>query len=273
MIIEGRRVYPMGIKERGGLIVDRGEVVVSPSPVSFLGGVDPQTGIITDGEAKGKSIAGKVFVFPEGRGSTVGSYVMYGLKRYGNAPLAVVNRRSEIIVTVGAIISGIPLLDRVDTSLFLDGDILSIRVDGSMELHDVDVKDAVTVILRSREKILILKRSDKVGSCRGRWAGVSGHVEDEDGSFSARGITEVKEETGMQANIVREGPVLDIRDTCGEKRRIWRIHPFLADVSSQDADRMRIDWEHTEYRWIRPEELDSYHTVPGLADVVKLLLT
>ena len=272
MIMRGRRVYPLK-SENNGTIVERGEVVVSPSPVSFLGGVDPHTGLITEGRAKGKNIKGKIFVFPEGRGSTVGSYVMYGLKRYGNAPLAIINRRSEIIVTVGAIISEIPLFDRIDTSLFVDGDSLSITDDGTVELHGVDMREAVTTIVRSGRRILILKRSDKVGSCRGRWAGVSGHVEPEDSSFSQRALTEVKEETGMDVRIVREGEVIDIRDTCGEKKRIWRIHPFLAEVSDEDAAKMRIDWEHTEYRWVEPEELKEYQTVPALGEVVKLLLS
>ncbi len=271
MILKGRRVYP--IEARGEMILDRGEVVVSRSPVSFLGGVDPHTGVLTDGDARGKDIGGKVFVFPEGRGSTVGSYVMYGLKRYRNAPAAIINRKSEVIVTAGAIISEIPLIDGIDTELFMDGDTVSIGANGSVELHGVDVREAVTTIVRNRGQILILKRSNRVGSCRGRWAGVSGHVEPDDSAYSRRALTEVEEETGMKARIVKEGPVLDIRDTCGEKSRVWRIHTFLADVSDSDREEMKIDWEHTEYRWVSPEELENYSTVPRLADVVRLLLS
>ncbi len=273
MILKGRRIVPVTVKDESAPIVERGEVVVSPSPVSFLGGVDPHTGTITDGEAKGKSVAGKVFVFPEGRGSTVGSYVMYGLRRYGNAPAAIINRRSEIIVTVGAIISETPLFDGMDTSLFMDGDTVSFRADGTVEIHGVDVVDAVTTIVRNGDRILLLKRSDKVGSCRGRWAGVSGHVEPEDKSLSDRAIIEINEETGMHPESIKEGPVLAIRDTCGEKMRVWRIHTFLADVRDEDVAQMGIDWEHTEYRWVRPEEIGNYDTVPRLADVVKLLLS
>jgi hypothetical protein len=64
-------------------------------------------------ELFGQSIAGKVLIFPGGKGSTVGSYVIYQLKKRGKAPFAMINLRSEPIVAVGAIISGIPLVDRV----------------------------------------------------------------------------------------------------------------------------------------------------------------
>lgn len=269
MILRGRRVYPLNLND--GLLIDRGEVVVSSSPISFLGGVDPHTGVITDGDVAGKNISGKIFVFPEGKGSTVGSYVIYGLRRYGNAPRAIVNRRSEIIVTVGAIISDTPLFDGVDTSIFMNGDRLSIYGDGSMELHDVEVRDAVTVILRNRGRILILKRSDSVGSCKGYWAGVSGHVEYGD-DIVARAVTEVEEETGIKVEIARKAPPLDVRDTCGNMHRIWRIHPFLAELTNEQAEAIKIDWEHTEYRWIEPADLEDYRTVPRFADVLSLLL-
>jgi predicted aconitase with swiveling domain len=92
-----------------------GEALVTREPISFLGNVDPKTGVIVDPghELHGKCIAGKVLIFPGGKGSTVGSYVIYQLKKRGLAPSAMINIRSEPIVAVGAIISGIPLVDRV----------------------------------------------------------------------------------------------------------------------------------------------------------------
>ena len=83
--------------------------------LSFLGNVNPETGKVIDPahELFGQSIAGKVLIFPGGKGSTVGSYVIYQLKKRGRAPSAMINLSSEPIVAVGAIISGIPLVDRV----------------------------------------------------------------------------------------------------------------------------------------------------------------
>ena len=93
-----------------------GEALVTSQPISFLGSVDPMTGVVIENghELAGKSIKGKVLVFPSGKGSTVGSYVIYQLKKNGTAPTAMINIKTEPIVAVGAIISGIPLVDRVE---------------------------------------------------------------------------------------------------------------------------------------------------------------
>lgn len=93
-----------------------GPALVSDRPISFLGGVDPETGrIIEPGHPlEGRSVAGCVLVFPTGKGSTVGSYILYRLAKAGLAPAAIVNAESEPIVAVGALIAGIPMIDRVD---------------------------------------------------------------------------------------------------------------------------------------------------------------
>jgi uncharacterized protein len=107
MIFHGRKIS-------GGKAT--AETLVGTEAISFLGGVDPKTGVVIDkaNPLFGKSIAGKVLVIPRGKGSTVGTYVIYQLKKNGVAPAAILNLESEIIVAVGAIISEIPMLDRLD---------------------------------------------------------------------------------------------------------------------------------------------------------------
>jgi len=92
-----------------------GPALCTREAISFLGNVDPKTGIVTDPghELYRECIAGKVLIFPGGKGSTVGSYVIYQLKKRALAPAAMINLKSEAIVAVGAIISGIPLVDQV----------------------------------------------------------------------------------------------------------------------------------------------------------------
>jgi predicted aconitase with swiveling domain len=94
----------------------QGEALVTSQPISFLGSVDVKNGIIVEKghELEGKSISGKVLVFPGGKGSTVGSYAIYQLKKNGVAPVAMINVKAEPIVAVGAIISDIPLVDNVE---------------------------------------------------------------------------------------------------------------------------------------------------------------
>jgi predicted aconitase with swiveling domain len=96
-----------------------GPALVTAEAISFLGNVDAETGMVVDPahELFGQCIAGKVLIFPGGKGSTVGSYVIYQLKKKGLAPAAMINIRSEPIVAVGAIISGIPLVDRVSEEI------------------------------------------------------------------------------------------------------------------------------------------------------------
>ncbi|CVK33872.1 DUF126 domain-containing protein [Methanoculleus bourgensis] len=92
-----------------------GELLVSSEPISFLSGVNPETGTVVEQghPLEGQSIAGRVLAFPYGKGSTVGSYVIYALKQNGLAPAAIINTEAEPIIAVGAIIAGIPMIDRL----------------------------------------------------------------------------------------------------------------------------------------------------------------
>ncbi|MCB2173186.1 DUF126 domain-containing protein [archaeon] len=107
MILTGRKV--MGGKAEG-------EALVSIEPVSFYGGVDPVTGCVTEPGhcCCGENITGKVFIFPTGKGSTVGSYVIYRMKKLGTAPAAIINVETEAILATGCVISDIPLVDMLD---------------------------------------------------------------------------------------------------------------------------------------------------------------
>ncbi|MDV2482371.1 DUF126 domain-containing protein [Methanoculleus sp. Wushi-C6] len=95
--------------------IGSGDLLVSPEPISFLSGVDPETGIVVEHghPLEGQSIAGRVLAFPHGKGSTVGSYVIYALKQNNLAPAAIINTEAEPIIAVGAIIAGIPMVDRL----------------------------------------------------------------------------------------------------------------------------------------------------------------
>lgn len=121
--------------------VASGEALVSNDPISFYGGIDPNTGVVVEKDhcLEGKCISGKVLVFPQGKGSTVGSYTLYRLKKNNVAPAAIINKEAETIVAVGAIISKIPMVDK------LDGDAYSKLKDGMR----VEV-DATNAIIRVR---------------------------------------------------------------------------------------------------------------------------
>jgi len=113
-----------------------GPALVTGQAISFLGNVNPETGMVVDPahELFGECIAGKVLIFPGGKGSTVGSYVIYQLKKGGLAPAAMINLLSEPIVAVGAVISGIPLVDRVGEDVLRIKSGTMVEVDADREL-------------------------------------------------------------------------------------------------------------------------------------------
>ncbi|TRO55531.1 DUF126 domain-containing protein [Candidatus Bathyarchaeota archaeon] len=133
MILKGRKVM-------GGNA--EGEALVSTEPVSFYGGVDPVTGCLTEPGhcCCGENITGKVFIFPTGKGSTVGSYVIYRMKKLGTAPAAIINVETEAILATGCVISDIPLVDKLDQNpveVIKSGDHVVVHgSDGIVEVED-----------------------------------------------------------------------------------------------------------------------------------------
>ncbi len=238
-------------------------------PLSFLGGLDPRTGEILDAEceSKGQGVAGKVLCFPFGKGSTVGSYSMYQLKLNGRAPAAIVNTAAEPIIATGAIISEIPMVDGIDIGLLRTGDEVRVDADiGVVEVKNVAERHVVTSIVRNKGKILLLKRSPKVGSYRGQWAGVSGYIESgEDDVTAAK--RELAEEIGDRGSrLVKRIDPQRFRDS----DVVWCVHPFLVDVVKPEIS---IDWEHDSFEWVSPKDVSRYPTVPGLQLIVHKLLS
>jgi len=124
-LINGRTIFP-GYASGVALVTRQG--------ISFFGGVDPETGIVVerDHELEGRSIAGMVLVFPTGKGSTVGSYTLYRLKRNGKAPAAILNQQCETITAVGCIIAEIPCLDRIEIGQLENGMLLEVDAENGV---------------------------------------------------------------------------------------------------------------------------------------------
>ncbi|MFX1288666.1 MAG: DUF126 domain-containing protein [Promethearchaeota archaeon] len=128
MKLIGRKIYKGAVE---------GEAIVTNDGISFYGGVDPDTGKIVEvgHELEGQSITGKVLVFPTGKGSTVGSYTMYRMKKKNTAPVAILNKEVDTIIAVGCIISEIPCIDKIDINNIKTGQkILVNGSEGSVEV-------------------------------------------------------------------------------------------------------------------------------------------
>lgn len=111
-----------------------GEAIVSTEPIGFYGGIDAKTGIVIEKghPLEGKSVTGKILVFPCGKGSTVGSYVIYGLAKNGVGPAGIINKETETIVATGVILAGIPCIDQIDISKIKTGDKIILDADKSL---------------------------------------------------------------------------------------------------------------------------------------------
>jgi nicotinamide-nucleotide amidase len=126
----------------------------------------------------------------------------------------------------------------------------------------LEEKHVVTCFLQHKDKILILRRSQEVGSYKGKWAGVSGYMETSD---LKQAYTEMKEEVGLDKNDIdlrTKGAPLQVVDD--KLRWKWVVHPFLFHVKI--PEKIKVNREHDEIKWIKPEELTNYETVPRLKD-------
>jgi 8-oxo-dGTP diphosphatase len=129
-------------------------------------------------------------------------------------------------------------------------------------------KKVVTCFLESGGEVLILRRSQQVGSYRGSWAGVSGYIET---TADEQALTEIEEETSLNRQdvaMIKRGETVTVEDE--ELGIRWAVHPYLFRI--KDRGKIRIDWEHKEARWIKPEDIDNYQTVPKLKEALSRVL-
>ncbi len=238
----------------------QGPAMVSTNTISFLGGIGSTTGEVLDPNSNlsGANVSGHVLVFPGGKGSTVGSYVLYSLARRGRAPAAMIVEKPDTIVTVGAVIGSVPTVYGIPPDAIVNGEWIEVDGDkGTIRVRDIIAREVVTCFLRNRGEVLILKRSKRVGTFKGAWAGVSGFVEGHDVPLESA-IKEIEEETAIkEAKLISTGQPIYAR----EGSHLFVVHSFLFDV---DTRRVKLDWEHTDYRWIDPAQIKKCSTVPKL---------
>ncbi|MFC1798280.1 aconitase X swivel domain-containing protein [Thermodesulfobacteriota bacterium] len=128
IILKGHKIW-------GGCT--EGEALVSKSAFGFYPGLDPKTGIVTEKghELEGQKLTGRILVYPRGKGSTTGAYILYAAAREGTGPKAIINVEADGVVAVGAVISNIPLIDKLDQNpieVISNGDKVSIDADNGI---------------------------------------------------------------------------------------------------------------------------------------------
>ena len=132
-------------------------------------------------------------------------------------------------------------------------------------------RHAVTSFLESDDEILILLRSEHVSTYPGKWAGISGSV-DKGKTVDEQAVLEIEEETGLsgdQLKLIKKGQPLSFYDVNLTVRKV--IHVYLFHI--EDRSKIRIDWEHREMKWIKPEDIDKYDTMPKLKETLAQVLS
>lgn len=137
---------------------------------------------------------------------------------------------------------------------------------GTVEVDNVYAREVVSCLVQSAGKTLILKRSERVGSWQGKWAAVSGYIEEGE-SPTETAFKEIREELSVeQPVLMRKGSPMVTR----KEGIVWISHPFLFSLNLGDSE-IKIDWEHTDFRWITLDQLPDFDTVPGLGRMLSAL--
>lgn len=142
--------------------------------------------------------------------------------------------------------------------------------DGRINYRNADKAPVVTIIVKFGDKILLLKRSHKVWTYRGKWQVVAGYL-DEVVPLKEKILEELREEIGVLEDNIKKieyGKMFEFHDK--DIGKTWIVNPVLVEL--REKPKIKIDFEHTEYRWIKPEEIEKFDIVPNLRESMKRVL-
>lgn len=143
--------------------------------------------------------------------------------------------------------------------------------DGRIDYSDTDYAPVIMAFVEYRGKILLLKRSDKVRTYKGKWNGVGGYL-DEVRPIREKILEELREELGVGEEMISAIYIGEAQEeTDAGIGKVWLVAPAL--VKLKRAPQIKLDWEHTEYKWVYPEEIKGYDTVSGLESTLSAALT
>jgi 8-oxo-dGTP pyrophosphatase MutT (NUDIX family) len=142
--------------------------------------------------------------------------------------------------------------------------------DGRIDYSDSNKAPVLNCFVKYKDKILLLKRSDEVRVYQGLWNSVAGYL-DEVGPLEEKVLEELREELGITPDLIKKtalGPPYELTDN--KIRKTWVIFPVLVELNKKPV--IKLDWEHTDYKWIDPADLESFNIVPGLDKALATVL-
>tara|TARA_Y100000310_G_scaffold72523_1_gene68576 strand:- start:165 stop:653 length:489 start_codon:yes stop_codon:yes gene_type:complete len=142
--------------------------------------------------------------------------------------------------------------------------------DGRIDYSNSVRAPVINVFIKYKENILLLKRSDKVNSYQDKWNCVGGYLDDFQ-PLKDKVLEEIHEELNIQENIIKNiifGEIHEFHDP--DINKTWIIQPILVEL--KENPKIKLDWEHTDYKWINPNNIETYDIVPKLAKSLSLVL-
>jgi len=139
--------------------------------------------------------------------------------------------------------------------------------DGRIDYSNSKIAPVITVFIKYQDRILLLKRSDKVSNYHGKWNTVSGYL-DEVKPVKNKILEELKEELSIQEDIIlniQYGKYWKLVDK--KINKTWLIYPVMVELKKKPL--IKLDWEHTDCKWIRPEEISKFDIVTKLDKSLK----
>jgi 8-oxo-dGTP pyrophosphatase MutT (NUDIX family) len=134
--------------------------------------------------------------------------------------------------------------------------------DGRIDYSDSDKAPVLTCFVKYKDKILLLKRSDKVRIYQGLWNSVAGYL-DEFRPLEEKVLEELREELSITPDLIKQtklGQSYELIDS--KAKKIWIVFPVLVELNKEP--KIKLDWEHTDLKWIDPADLKNFNTVPDL---------
>lgn len=122
-------------------------------------------------------------------------------------------------------------------------------------------KTATVAVINPEQKLLILRRGPTAPWMPGRYCLPGGRVEpNEDNTYAAS--RELSEETGIVYPVDKFN-IINVFYSSNYSKTVW--------VARVDNDRVLLNWEHDDYKWIGSEESTELDLVPGLSVTIKSL--
>jgi len=167
------------------------------------------------------------------------------------------------------------VLGRASATLYASGDRrrdVGRFPDGRLNYEHAAVAPVLSCVVKRGADILLLKRSELVGTYRGRWHIIGGYLDEPGKSASEKALEELEEEVGIPraaVRVVRTAEPFELFDP--DVAKTWQVHSVLLEVDGNPP--VKLDWEHTDFTWVRLDEISRYHLIPSVSDVLQRLLS